>query len=210
MQQQMFGPLGAPRYGEYARLIHQSGELLLDLISDVLDMAKIEAGKLELHIGQVELRGLIADTTRLLQTRANDGQVKLRMELPEGDLFLDADRRALKQIVLNLLSNAVKFTLPGGTVTTRAALIEGCIRIEVADDGIGIPASELPRLGRPFEQVTTDPTLSKGGTGLGLALVHALAEKHGGRVRIDSVEGQGTTVTVELPAQQQGDGRAAA
>ena len=200
MQQQMFGPLGTPRYAEYSRLIHESGGLLLDLISDILDMAKIEAGKLDLHIEPLDLSALIDDSFMLLRERAQMQSIALVRDLPEDAIPLEADRRALKQILLNLLSNAVKFCLPGGTVIARVVKRSGMIALQIADDGIGIPASELPRLGQPFEQATTDPTLARGGTGLGLALVRALAERHGGQFAIESEEGVGTTVTVELPA----------
>ncbi len=210
MRQKMFGPLGAPRYDEYVQLIHDLGELLLDLISDVLDMAKIEAGKFELHMDRVDLRAVVQDCVRLLRERAQGGGVRLEIDIPAGELTLEGDRRALKQVLLNLLSNAVKFTLAGGAVTIRGRVDSDRIALAVIDDGIGIPASELPRLGQPFEQVATDPTLSRGGTGLGLALVHALVGRHGGEVRIESEEGLGTTVTVDLPREQREDDRVAA
>jgi PAS domain S-box-containing protein len=208
MQQQMFGPLGGRRYEEYATLIHESGELLLDLVSDVLDMAKIEAGKLELHPQPVDLRSIVSSVVRILADKARAGEVSLTEELDDGDLSLEADRRAVKQILLNLVSNAVKFTLSGGHVVVRVTRDAENLRIAVADNGIGIPAEALPRLGKPFEQVSTDPAVAKGGTGLGLALVRALTDKHGGAMRIESEEGIGTAVTVELPISQ--DARAAA
>jgi PAS domain S-box-containing protein len=204
MRQNMFGPVGATRYEEYIRLIHESGQLLLDLISDVLDMAKIEAGKLELSIEQVNLHAVMQQVANLLRERAQQTAVNLTVEMPEGDVTLEADRRAIKQILLNLLSNAIKFTLAGGNITVRALHRDGEITIQVEDDGIGIPASEVSRLGQPFEQACADPTLSKGGTGLGLALVFALAERHGGKARIESELGIGTIVSVELPAEQDG------
>jgi len=165
-------------------------------------MAKIEAGKLDLNVEEVDLRAIIQDAVRLLGERAQQQGVALVTELPEGKLSLEADRRAIKQILLNLLSNAVKFTLPGGTVAVRVRCRAGATTLEVQDDGIGIPAEDLPRLGQPFEQASADPMLSKGGTGLGLALVFALTNKHGGNVRIDSTYGEGTTVRVELPTDQ--------
>lgn len=204
MRQQMFGPLGARRYEEYTNLIFDSGQLLLDLISDVLDMAKIEAGKLDLSFEQVDLRAVAEDCVRLMQERAQKHEVEITAALPDGDVSLQADRRAIKQILLNLLSNAVKFTLPGGHIAVQAYTAAGRVIVAVQDDGVGIPAVDLPRLGRPFEQVRTDPALTTGGTGLGLALVRALADKHGGTVRIESEEGIGTTVSVELPVTQDG------
>ncbi|OJU57159.1 MAG: hypothetical protein BGO00_09305 [Alphaproteobacteria bacterium 62-8] len=110
-----------------------------------------------------------------------------------------ADRRAMKQVLLNLLSNAVKFTVGGGQVHISAAQDDGKLMLCVRDNGIGIPAADLPRLGRPFEQVCADPMLSKAGTGLGLALVRALVERHGGTFVIESEVGRGTAVTVTLP-----------
>jgi PAS domain S-box-containing protein len=199
MRDQVFGPLGHERYAEYAVLIYDSGQLLLDLITDILDMAKIEAGKMELNFERVDLGEAIADCVRLLRERAKKANIQIAFEQPAGSLSVVADRRAVKQIFLNLLSNAVKFTQTGGHVDIEANFDGDRVSVVVRDDGIGIPEEHLPRLGRPFEQVCNDPMLAKGGTGLGLALVHALAGKHGGAVRIDSKEGLGTNVTVEFP-----------
>jgi len=198
MRMETFGPLGNPRYGEYATLVYDSGGLLLDLITDMLDMAKIEAGKLELNMERVDLAGTIEDTVRLLRDRASTGGVTLVVETDKTMPSLLADRRAVKQIVLNLLSNAIKFTPPGGHVHIRTSRTDAGACIAVADDGIGIPESEIGRLGQPFEQVCGDPMLAKSGTGLGLALVKALAQKHGGTMTIESAEGAGTTVSVTL------------
>ena len=198
MRDEMFGPIGNARYTEYAGLIRDSGQLLLDLIADILDTAKIEAGKMELHFDYVDLSQTIEDCARMLAQRARDSGIQMTMEVPDNGLPLQADRRAIKQIVLNLLSNALKFTQRGGHVWIKAFSDNETVTLSVRDDGIGIPADALPRLGRAFEQVATDPMLSKTGTGLGLALVNALAQKHGGAMRIDSVESEGTTVTITL------------
>ncbi|HUO91153.1 MAG TPA: PAS domain-containing sensor histidine kinase [Rhizomicrobium sp.] len=198
MRMRTFGPLGSPRYEDYATLIHDSGQLLLEHISDLLDMAKIEAGKLELNFEQVDLAGTVADTVRLLRQRADAGEIALTTEIDRNLPALFADRRALKQIIINLVSNALKFTPPGGHVCVAASHGGGMARIAVRDDGIGIPAGEIHRLGQPFEQVCGDPMLAKSGTGLGLALVRALAEKHGGALGISSTEGVGTEVSVTL------------
>ncbi len=199
MRQGTFGPMANPRYEDYATLIYDSGQLLLDLISDMLDMAKIEAGKLELNMERVDLAGTIEDTARLLRERAEAGGVALTVEADKDFPALRADRRAVKQVVLNLLSNAIKFTPAGGHVRICAEIDGTMARIAVRDDGIGIPESEISRLGKPFEQVCGDPMLAKSGTGLGLALVRALAERHGGVMTISSREGFGTEVSVTLP-----------
>jgi PAS domain S-box-containing protein len=199
MRQRTFGPLGNERYEEYATLIYDSGQLLLDLISDMLDMAKIEAGRLELNYERVDVSGTVEDSVRMLRDRAENNGLELTLSLPEEPLFLIADRRAVKQVLLNLLTNAIKFTPAGGHVGVSVRYGDGLATITVRDTGVGIPASELPRLGNPFEQVNSDPMLAKGGSGLGLALVRALMEKHGGTLSIDSEEGVGTAVRVTFP-----------
>ncbi|MBV9992398.1 MAG: PAS domain-containing sensor histidine kinase [Alphaproteobacteria bacterium] len=199
MRQQMFGALGNERYEEYATLIYDSGQLLLDLISDMLDMAKIEAGKLELNMERVDLTGTIEDSVRLLTDRADNNGLEIAVSMPKAPITLTADRRAVKQVLLNLLTNAIKFTPAGGHIDVVVRVEGGRVALSVRDTGIGIPAHELPRLGRPFEQVCGDPMLAKSGTGLGLALVRALVEKHGGQLRIQSEEGVGTEVSVDFP-----------
>jgi PAS domain S-box-containing protein len=202
MRQGMFGSLGNPRYEEYATLIYDSGQMLLDLISDMLDMAKIEAGKLELNFERVDLSGTIEDSIRMLSDRADNGGLELVVDAPEIPVSLMGDRRAIKQVLLNLLTNAIKFTPPGGKVCIEVHPERDRVVVSVRDTGIGIPARDLPRLGNPFEQVCADPMLAKSGTGLGLALVRALVEKHGGQLRIESEEGIGTEVSVDFPLTQ--------
>jgi PAS domain S-box-containing protein len=204
MKSEAFGPLGNARYESYTTLIYDSGQLLLDLISDMLDMAKIEAGKLELNFERVDLGEIVTDVARLLDDRARTGGVTLKVEA-EKKTSLVADRRAVKQVVINLVSNAIKFTPRGGEVTVRAERDGDLARVTVSDTGIGIPEDALPRLGRPFEQVCDDPKLAKSGTGLGLALVRALTECHGGAMAIKSEVGVGTDVTATFairPAQR--------
>jgi PAS domain S-box-containing protein len=198
---EMFGKLGHSRYLEYAQLINESGGLLLDLISDILDMSKIEAGKYELHREPVDVGDAIASALKLMYGRAEESGLDVKTAIcpVAATTRLMADERALKQILLNLLSNAVKFTPPGGQIVVGAEAAGDGIRFRVTDTGRGIPKDQIPRLAQPFEQVSTDAELSKQGTGLGLALVRSLAELHGGSIRIDSEVGHGTTVSVNLP-----------
>ena len=199
MREELFGALGNSRYRDYSRLINSAGTHLLGLINDVLDMSKIEAGKLELNPEEIDLGRVVGDCADLMRERALDARVALEVEVPDRPLLLFADRRAMNQILLNLLSNAVKFTLPGGRICVRANAIGARIVLSVEDSGVGISQTDLPRLGNPFVQARNHTGISHPGTGLGLALVRALAENHRGSMRIDSVENVGTTVTVELP-----------
>jgi two-component system, cell cycle sensor histidine kinase PleC len=198
MESGMFGPLGADKYQEYCRDILSSGQYLLDVINDILDMAKIEAGRIRLDFEELNLDTLLAEATRVVSARAQDRQLEVASRI-SPDLGLRADRRALKQIVLNLLSNAVKFTPSGGRVTVRGRSADGCIILAIADTGIGIAPDALARLGRPFEQVESQLTKSHQGSGLGLAISKSLVELHGGRMRIRSTLGKGTLVVVRLP-----------
>ena len=198
MESGMFGPLGADRYEEYCKDIRNSGEYLLDVINDVLDMAKIEAGRIRLEFEDLALDPLLSEAMRVVSARAQDKQLTLTARL-SPDLSLRADRRALKQIVLNLLSNAVKFTPAGGQVTIRARNVGDTVVVGIADTGIGIAPDALARLGRPFEQVESQLVKSHPGSGLGLAISKSLVELHGGRMSIRSTVGRGTMVLVRLP-----------
>ena len=198
MESGMFGPLGTDKYVEYCSDIRGSGQYLLDVINDVLDMAKIEAGRLRLEPEHLALEPLISETMRVVSGRAEEKNVTLASEIAP-DLTLDADRRAVKQIALNLLSNAVKFTADGGRVTLRSKAVKDCLLLGIADTGIGIARDALKRLGRPFEQVEGQLTKSHQGSGLGLAIAKSLVELHGGRMRIRSRVGAGTVVLVWLP-----------
>ena len=198
MQQKLFGPL-LPQYEEYAGIIHESGEHLLNLVSDILDVAKIEAGKFTLDFQNVDLANAVASCVRLIKSRAEDRGITIKIALPAHQVNFMADPRALKQILLNLLSNAVKFTHEGGQVEVTGEVSGETIKITVRDNGIGIPSSALSRIGHAFEQASNDPTRAREGTGLGLALVRALIAQHGGTFSIDSIEHVGTTVSFELP-----------
>ena len=198
MESAMFGPLGAEKYTEYSRDIRESGEYLLDVINDILDMSKIEAGGIRLTPEVIALEPVLADCLRVVSTRAAEKHLKLDADV-DPDIELRADRRAVKQIALNLLSNAVKFTPDGGAVMMRGRRRGKMITIAICDNGIGIPKEALRKLGRPFEQVESQLTKRHQGSGLGLAIAKSLAELHGGRMRIRSKLGDGTMVVVRLP-----------
>lgn len=199
MEGEIHGPLGNGKYRDYARMIHEAGAHLLEIINDVLDMSKIEAGKLEIERRRIDMRAVLRDCVTLMQDRADEAAVALVADLPKSPLWIYADRRALKQILLNLISNGVKFTPAGGAVHVHIALESGRCVLNVQDTGVGIPADAIERLGNPFVQLRRDAAHSHQGTGLGLALVRALTEMHDGTMRIESREGAGTTVTIELP-----------
>ena len=198
MQQGLFGPLGDPKYQEYIRDILASGNYLLEVINDILDMSKIEAGRMTLDVGSVDLADLVADSMKVVSQAAAERQIALARHGPPH-LPLEADRRALKQVFLNLLSNAVKFSRDGGSVDVHLSRSRGYVKIAIKDSGIGIAEADIAKLCRPFEQVENQFSKSHQGSGLGLAISRALVELHGGTLRITSREDQGTTVTCTLP-----------
>ncbi len=199
MAGEMFGPLGDQRYKGYAGDILKSGQHLLSLINDILDMAKIEAGKMTLHYEAVSLTEICEDAIRLMRGKAQDSGLTLTLQaqdLPD----IDADYRGLKQVMLNLISNAVKFTPEGGEITiSLSRLGSERVRIAVIDTGIGIAAHDLARLAQPFEQVEGQHSKTTQGTGLGLALTKSLIELHQGEMMMESEPGVGTTVSFDIP-----------
>ncbi len=197
MRQELFGPV-PPRYADYARSIHEAGGHLLDLINDVLDVSRIEADRYQLSLERFDAREPVLAALALVRIQADDKGVELAAVLPPEALGVRADRRALKQMTLNLLANAVKFTPSGGTVTVSVQAADDALEVTVADTGVGIPAEDLARLGRPYEQAG-DAEQRAQGSGLGLALVRALAGLHGGTLALDSTPGVGTAATVRLP-----------
>lgn len=197
MVQEMFGPLGASRYMEYSRLIHESGSHLLELINSVLDLSKIEAGKLEILEEEFDLAPVVESALRFIRLAAERAGVRLVTDIDPAAAEIRADRRALGQMLINLFSNAVKFTPTGGEVCLTARRRDTGIEIAVSDTGSGIAPADLKRLGRPFEQ--TRDAAGKEGTGLGLALVKAYAAMHGGDVILQSALGVGTTVRLVFP-----------
>ncbi len=199
MESGMFGKLGSEKYYEYCSDIRGSGIYLLDVINDILDMAKIEAGRMPVNIEAVRLDDIVSDAMRVMSVRATEKNLLCRSDIAQ-DLTLQADRRAIKQILLNLISNAIKFTPDGGHIAVRAKLSGGAAFLVIEDSGIGIAKEALKKLGRPFEQVESQLTKTQAGSGLGLAIAKSLAELQGGRMRIRSIENVGTTVFLRLPA----------
>jgi two-component system cell cycle sensor histidine kinase PleC len=194
----MFGPVGSPKYEEYAKDIHESGKHLLNVINDILDMSKIEAGQMKIRCETIDLCPLIEESMRLTAIPAEEKNITVEQRVEPG-LSVVADRRAIKQILLNILSNAVKFTDDGGRIALRARQVEGAVIVSIVDTGIGIPKSALGKIGNPFEQVQSQYAKSKGGSGLGLAISRSLVALHGGSLKIRSREGQGTVVSLRIP-----------
>ncbi|MBW4492003.1 MAG: response regulator [Oscillatoria princeps RMCB-10] len=187
----------------YLQTIHESGEHLLELINDILDLSQVEAGKTVLNISEFSLRQLAGQSLQELQEKARSGGVELEMDLKveAGRDRFTADYRRVKQIVYNLLSNAVKFTHAGGVVTLRVWVEGNAALFQVEDTGIGIPENQLPLLFEKFQQLDSSHHRKYGGTGLGLALTKQLVELHGGMIEVESAVGEGSTFTVWLPAQ---------
>ena len=196
---QYLGPLGQEKYVEYADDIHASGEYLLELVNDILDISTIEAGKRSLNKEEISVSEIVTECAKAVAGHAKENGVTLSARIPDTMPPLSADRRAIKQIVLNLLSNAIKFTPDGGDVTVTANSSNRKTTIMVADTGIGIPKDKIPNLKDPFEKGHNDPYITQDGAGLGLAISHSLVALHDGRLTIKSPLGKGTTVTVDLP-----------
>jgi signal transduction histidine kinase len=188
---------------EYARLIHESGKHLLDLVNDLLDISKMEAGRFQLEDTEISLGDVVEECCEIVRTRLRQAQLQLIRNVPPGLPSVTADRRAIKQIVLNLLTNAAKFTDAGGRVEVFAAsLSSGEVAFGVRDSGIGIAAEDLARIFERYGRSRHEVVKLKEGTGLGLPIVKGLAEAHGGRITLESEPGQGTCVTIWLPAER--------
>jgi two-component system cell cycle sensor histidine kinase PleC len=200
MEQQLLGPIGTEKYLDYIGGIRESGTHLLDLISDILDMSKIEAGKYELDLEEMNVMKSVKLSIHMMEGRAHESGVKVKFDGEANEaLKIIADRRAVLQILLNLLSNAVKFSLEGGEVMVSCAEREDYIVLKVSDTGIGIPANKLAGITRPFEQVSSSYSRDHEGSGLGLAITKELAQLHGGMLSIESRVGEGTSVSVRMP-----------
>ena len=199
LRSQYLGPIGNGSYREYADDIHVSGQHMLALVNDVLDIAAIEAGKRELDMRPIDLADIVRTCVRGFEKPALDAGIDLRVEMPPEPPELKGDHRSMVQIIQNLLSNAVKFTEPGGRITLSVIPGEDDLTVVVADTGIGIAPDLLPQVVEPFSQSRDNPHLTEEGTGLGLAIVNSLVEAHGGHLEIESEVNVGTTVTVRFP-----------
>jgi two-component system cell cycle sensor histidine kinase PleC len=198
MTQEMFGPLGTDRYSDYCKDIYSSGTYLLNVINDILDMSKIEAGRMHIETETISASAAAEDASRIVTGAATEKNITVTAEVA-ADLEVQADKRALKQILLNLLANAVKFTPDNGTVTLKAFPRGDKLRFEVTDTGIGISERDIERLAKPFVQVENQFTKTHQGSGLGLAIARSLVELHGGTLTIESKVRKGTTVSFTLP-----------
>jgi two-component system cell cycle sensor histidine kinase PleC len=200
MESGLFGPLGCDKYNEYCRDIRDSGRYLLDVINDILDMSRIEAGRVQLAYTPIRLDEIVTEALRVMSVRADEKRLVIVSEI-DAETPIEADRRALKQVTLNLISNAIKFTPENGRIAVRARVTPQSALLVIEDSGIGIPEAALSKIGKPFEQVESQFTKTYKGSGLGLAIAKSLVELHGGSMRLRSAEGVGTTVVVRLPVQ---------
>jgi two-component system cell cycle sensor histidine kinase PleC len=203
MRDEVFGNLGKPQYVDYAKYIHNSGQHLLGLINDVLDLSRIEAGRFVVRAEEINIPEAIKNALAMFEVRAAEGAITLKPVIDPDLPLLLADDRAIRQILLNLISNAVKFTRAGGTVTTFARRSAGGgMEVGVIDTGVGIDPADIATVFEAFGQGQHDIAVREKGTGLGLPIVRGLVEAHGGKIKLDSVLGTGTTVTCTFPRER--------
>lgn len=196
---ELFGPVGHKRYKEYAKDIRASGQHLLDMINDILDISRIEAGKLDLAQEPIAVADVVEQAMQMIEDQARAAGVRIETDIRADLPQFYGDRRAMTQVLLNLLSNAVKFTPRNGVVSVRVDLTPDGVSLEVSDTGVGIPADQLAKLAQPFVQANNQTDASQGGSGLGLYLVRRLVEEQDGAFTLSSEEGAGVTATVTLP-----------
>ena len=202
MKDELSGPINNPYYREYVRDIYASANHLLEVINDILDVSKVEAGKIELQESPVEIDSTVQAAVRLVIERAREADIRVDVTLPQALPRIYADARRVKQMMLNLLSNAVKFTPAGGSVKVNAHADDTGLSISVADTGIGIAEDKIALVFTPFAQVDGSLKRRYEGTGLGLSLTKGLIEMHGGTIVMESAPGQGTTVTLWFPRER--------
>jgi len=198
LMEKMFGEVN-DKQADYLKDIHESGKHLLSLINDILDLSKIEAGRMDLEISSFHLPTALSNAMTLVRERAQRHGIQLGLEVDARLGDFNADERKVKQILLNLLSNAVKFTPEGGRVDVSAKMDTDKVAIAVRDTGVGIAPEDQAAVFEEFKQVGKDSTRKAEGTGLGLALTKRFVELHGGEIRVDSAPGKGSTFTVTLP-----------
>lgn len=202
MMTEMFGPIGA-QYQGYATDIHRSGQHLLQLVQDILDISKIEHGNVELNESVIEMRDLVESAIAIVSPRARESRIHIEWTVADGAQHLYADEKCLKQMILNIVVNAIKFSKPDGRIDLVAGISKnGSYRLSIADNGIGIHSDEIPRLMQPFEQMARSMTRNHEGYGLGLPMVNSLTRLHGGRLEIQSKPGVGSLVTIILPRER--------
>ena len=201
LQSELFGPLGHDRYREYADIIHKSGDHLLSLVNDLLDVAKATAGKLDLHLEPVDLGRLVIECVRSMEPLATKSSVGIRVALHDRIGFVQADEKRLRQMLLNLMSNAIKFTRERGEVGISVFRCGSFVAIAVSDTGIGMKSCDIEKALELYGQVDSAVARQHAGTGLGLPLTKELAELHGGALTIESAPGLGTTVTILIPGE---------
>jgi signal transduction histidine kinase/sensor domain CHASE-containing protein len=199
VERELFGPLGNERYVSYVRDIRNSGEHLLSLINDILDLSKIEAGRFQLRMEEVDCNEIAHSVARLIRPRTVEHGLTMKIDLPDRPVVLNADKRAVKQVLINLLSNAVKFTPENGTVTLASRPWHDGVEFIVSDTGIGIDEKDMHVALAPFGQIDSQFTRKYEGTGLGLPIVKGIVELHGGTLDIKSEPTQGTSVIVRFP-----------
>jgi signal transduction histidine kinase len=196
--EKMFGEVNEKQL-DYLQDIHSSGKHLLSLINDILDLSKIEAGRMDLDIAEFDLRSALQNAMTLVKERAQRHGIELSLEADEAIGAFRADERKFKQIMLNLLSNAVKFTPEGGRIGVRARPVGNAVEIAITDTGVGIAPEDQKMVFDEFKQVGRDYTKKAEGTGLGLALTKRFIELHGGSIRLESAPGKGSTFTFTIP-----------
>jgi signal transduction histidine kinase len=200
---EVLGPLGTPRYRDYAQDILESGQHLLAVINDILDLSKIEAGEFDLHDDVIDIGNLVSQVVRLLHERAERAQQTLAVEIEPDFPLIFVDQRVIKQCLINLLSNAIKFSPEAGHVSLQVRRLEdGRGALTVTDTGIGMKPDEIPDVLRPFSQLESAFSKRHDGTGLGLPLTQSFIRAHGGDMSIESQEGKGTSITLYLPAER--------
>lgn len=199
LNRDLFGAHGEARHRDYARLIHESSEHLLSVLNGILDMSKIETGKVAIVREPFDVAALVELCCDIMRHAAEQRPVSLITDVAPDIAAFPADKRACKQMLLNLIANAIKFTDPGGWVRVSARIAGGNIELSVADNGIGIAEQDLPKLGNPFVQASNSYDRNQDGIGLGLSVVRGLARLHGGELELSSALGEGTTATILLP-----------